>query len=79
MLFEFIDVPQSETRGRRYIVDQQLKVCTKCDRGWEHVNKRIYHVDHIIYQKGMIPKIGKEKKTCPQCITSPKTQFIKKG
>lgn len=79
MLFEFVDQPRSETRGRRYIVDEHLKICNQCDRAWENVNQRIHHVDYVIYQKGMIPKIGKEKKTCPQCITSPKVRSNKKG
>ena len=56
-----------ESRGRKYVVDEHLKICNICGRGWEYVNKRLYHVDYIIYPIGTIPKIGKEKLPCPQC------------
>jgi len=65
MLFKQIT---EDKRGRKYVVDEHLKICSKCGRAWENVNKRIYHIAHIIYPLGAIPAIGKKKIPCPQCI-----------
>lgn len=60
-------VKNQETRGRKLIVDEVLKACGKCGQVWEKVNKRIYNKAYEIYPFGMIPRIGKEVKTCPRC------------
>jgi len=58
---------KEEKRGRAYVVDEHLKICSKCSRAWESVNKKLYHMDHVIYPLGAIPAIGKKKIPCPQC------------
>ena len=64
---EMLHVENKETRGRKLIVDEVLKACGVCGHVWEKVNKRIYAVTHMIYPFGVIPRIGKEVKTCPRC------------
>lgn len=64
---EMLHVENRETRGRKLIVDEVLKACDKCGQVWERVNKRLYHKTYEIYPLGMIPRIGKEVKTCPRC------------
>ncbi len=56
-----------EMRGRKHVVDKSIKACMKCGLTWEKVNKRVYQVSHFYYPLGVIPRIGKEKKTCPRC------------
>ena len=48
-------------------LDKAIKACMKCGLTWEKVNKRVYQVSHFYYPLGVIPRIGKEKKTCPRC------------
>lgn len=71
MLFNNITkvVPQErkETRGRKFIVDEHIKVCTKCDRVWEKLNKRIHNITYTVYPFDVIPRIGKAKAVCPRC------------
>lgn len=56
-----------EMRGRKLVVDKSIKMCMQCGLTWEKVNKRTYMVSHVYYPKGVIPSLGKEKKTCPRC------------
>jgi hypothetical protein len=65
MLFNQIE--SIETRGRKFIVDKHIKICKKCDRVWEKLNKRIHNITYTVYPKGVIPRIGKGHKTCPRC------------
>jgi|TARA_Y100000114_G_C11716494_1_gene306243 hypothetical protein len=58
---------KEEKRGRKVVVDETLKACDKCGQVWEKVNKNIYAVTHNIYPFGVIPRYGKEVKTCPRC------------
>ena len=58
---------QVEKRGRKIIVDKEIKACDKCRCTWEKVNPRFYVRDHNIYPPGNIPRLGKELKTCPRC------------
>ena len=67
-----LHVENKETRGRKLIVDEQLKACPECKRIWEKISKRHYTRSYTIYPFGIIPRIGKEKKTCPQCSAAPK-------
>ena len=64
---EMLFVKNKETRGRKLVVDDVLKACGRCGQVWEKVNKRVHAVDHVIYPFGVIPRYGKEKKTCPRC------------
>ena len=64
MLFEQV---KEEKRGRKFVVDEHLKVCNQCGQVWERVNKRVHSVSHIVYPLGSIPKIGKTKQPCPRC------------
>jgi hypothetical protein len=68
MLFKHIKPIESiETRGRKFIVDKHIKICKKCDKVWEKLNKRIHSTTYTIYPVGVIPRIGKGFKTCPRC------------
>jgi len=67
MLFEYIEEIIPDKRGRKYVVDEHLKICNKCGRAWENVNRRIHNITYVIYPLGTIPKIGKEKIPCPRC------------
>lgn len=68
MLFKQIEtIDTIETRGRKFIVDQNIKICEQCDRLWEKLNKRIHTIPHTFYPPGVIPRIGKGRKICPLC------------
>ena len=58
---------QVENRGRKIIVDQEIKACGICKRTWQKVSYRIYKKHFLIYPLGHIPRLGKEIKTCPRC------------
>ena len=62
-----LHVENKETRGRKFVVDDNLKACDQCGQVWEKVNKKLYQVHYMVYPFGVIPRIGKEKKTCPRC------------
>ena len=62
-----LQVEYKENRGRKIIVDKEIKACDKCRCTWEKVPRRVYLRDHNIYPPGHIPRIGKELKTCPRC------------
>jgi len=62
-----LEVMRQENRGRKVIVDQEIKACDKCRRCWEKVNKSVHFRTYSIYPVGNIPRIGKEIKTCPRC------------
>ena len=67
---DFIESRQfekAEKRGRKVVVDKQIKICTTCKRAWEGVNERNHPAGFTIYPIGMIPSYGKKKKTCPTC------------
>ena len=64
VLFEPV---KEERRGRRFVVDENLKVCNHCGQVWEKVNFRVHNVRYMIYPIGAIPRIGKEKQPCPRC------------
>ena len=62
-----IQIGYKENRGRKIVVDKEIKACDKCRCTWEKVNPRINVLDHKIYPPGNIPRLGKEVKTCPRC------------
>jgi len=67
---DFIESRQfekAENRGRKVVVDKQIKICTTCTRAWEDVNERNHPAGFTIYPIGMIPSYGKKKQTCPTC------------
>ena len=62
MLFNNIKDPAStERRGRKFVVDDHLKVCCQCGHVWEKLNARIHYLEYTIYPLGVIPRIGKGK------------------
>ena len=61
------DYEPAETRGRKIVVDKQIKICNQCKRAWESVNARNHPAGFTIYPLGMIPSYGKKKQTCPTC------------
>ena len=56
-----------ESRGRKVVVDNTVKICNSCKRAWEDVNLRNHPAGFTIYPLGVIPSYGKEKQTCPSC------------
>ena len=43
MQLEWINSVQpedKENRGRKIVVDRQIKICKRCKRAWENVNRR---------------------------------------
>ncbi len=65
MLFKQLE--NEEKRGRKFVVDEHIKVCKSCNHTWEKLNYKIHNVKYTVYPFGLIPRIGKEVKTCPRC------------
>ena len=64
---EFTQPVKADRRGRRLLVDKQIKICPKCKTAWEKVNQRLHACKTKWYPKGVIPAIGKEKKISKRC------------
>ena len=64
----------AESRGRKVVVDNTIKICTSCGRAWEDVNLRNHPAGFTIYPLGVIPSYGKDKHTCPSCIKKQEQQ-----
>ena len=48
-------------------VDKYVFICNKCNHTWEKVETFITEKRWVRYKKGVIPRIGKKNKTCPDC------------
>ena len=62
--------------SRMQKTDMSVKYCEECKQTWESYFCNSIKGDTTMYHGSNIPSIGKDRKTCPDCISKVKELVI---